>query len=112
MINSHSLNKIKTNGDGSMKLKARVARYGIENRLGEEFSKDYTVWLSPKFGIVEYIASLKTFTVYKADVKPPFLQTDAAYRHIYTSSRQEKVGREAVLLAILDDIIRSGPFLR
>ena len=75
VISSHTLYKVKQNDDGSLKLKARIAPHGNEDNLKNILSKDCATCPPTGLRILESIASLYNWKLYKADVKAAFLQT-------------------------------------
>lgn len=82
VINSHTLYKVKQN-DGSLKLKVRIAPHGNEDDLKTTLSKDCATCPPTGLRILESIASLFGWALYKADVKAAFLETGAAERDVY-----------------------------
>lgn len=101
VVNSHVLYKVKHNDDGSLKLKARIAPHGNEDALKEIFTKDCTICPPTGLRIVESVASLLGWNVYKADVKSAFLQTGSAERQIYVKPPRESKMRSTHLWLLL-----------
>ncbi len=89
VINSHTLYKLKQDDDGNLKLKARIAPHGNEDDLKDKLSKDCATCPPTGLRIVESIASLHAWTLYKADVKAAFLQTGSADRDVYVRPPRE-----------------------
>lgn len=89
VINSHTVYKVKSNDDGSFKLKARIAPHGNEDALREQLSSDCATCPPVGLRLVESIASLKGWTLHKADVKSAFLQTGPAQRDVYVKPPRE-----------------------
>lgn len=89
IISSHTLYKVKMNDDGSLKLKARIAPHGNEDDLKDTLSKDCSTCPPTGLRILESIASLFGWTLYKADVKAAFLQTGLAQRDVYVRPPRE-----------------------
>lgn len=89
MISSHTLYKVKQNDDRSLKLKARIAPHGNEDNLKDVLTKDCSTCPPTGLRILESIASLHGWNVYKADVKAAFLQTGKAYRDVYVRPPRE-----------------------
>ena len=75
VISSHVLYKVKQNDEGSLKLKARIAPHGNEDDLKDVLSKDCMPCPPTGIRILESLASLFGWPVYRADVKAAFLQT-------------------------------------
>ena len=71
------------NDDGSLKLKARIAPHGNEDDLKRVLNKDCSTCPPTGRRILEYIASLHGWRVYKADVSAAFFQTGKAERDFY-----------------------------
>lgn len=101
IINSHVLYKVKQNDDGTLKLKARIAPHGNEDDLKELLSKDCTTCPPTGLRILESIASLFAWTLYKADVKAAFLQTGTAQRDVYVRPPRESKMKGSHLWALL-----------
>lgn len=83
VVSSHVRYKVKQNDDGTLKLKARIAPHGNEKNVKEVLTKDCTTCPSIVLRIVESIALLFGWTIYKADVNSAFRQTEAADRDVY-----------------------------
>lgn len=75
IISNHTIYKVKQNDDGSLKLKARIAPPGNKEDQQELLTKVYSTWPPTGLHILESVASLYGWRVYKADVKTAFLQT-------------------------------------
>ena len=89
IINSHTICKVKQNDDGSLKLKARIAPHGNEDDLKDFLDKDCATCSATGLRIVQSVASLHSWTFYKADVKSAFFQTGKADRDVYVRSPRE-----------------------
>jgi len=89
VINSHVLYKLKQNDDGTLKLKACIAPQGNEDDLKDVLNSDCSTYPPTELRIVESIASLFGWKMYKADVKAAFLQTGSAGRDVYVKPLRE-----------------------
>ena len=87
--------------DGVLKLKARVAPHGIEDELKTVLSKDCSTCPPTGLRILESIASLYGWTVYKGDVSAAFLQTGKAERDVYVRPPRESSMRSTHLWLLL-----------
>lgn len=101
VMNSRVLYKVKHNDDGSLKLKARIAPNGNEDALKDILTKDCTICPPAGLRIVESVASLFGWNVYKSDVKSAFLQTGNAERQIYVKPPRECKMRSTHLWLLL-----------
>lgn len=89
MANSHILYKLKMNEDGSLKLKVRNVSHGNEDDLKDILTSDCSLCLPTRLRIVESIASLLEWNLYKADINSTFLQTGSAVRDRYVKPLRE-----------------------
>ena len=101
IISSHTLYKLKQNDDGSLKLKARIAPHGNKDNMKYFLSKDCTTCPPTELRILESIASLYSWKVYKADVKAAFLQTGEAKRDVYVRPPKESLMKSTHLWLLL-----------
>lgn len=81
-ISSHTLYRIKTNDDGSYKLKSRISPHHNEDDLRSDLSSDCATCSPAGLINVGSIGSLKKWKVHKANVKSAFLQTGSAARDV------------------------------
>lgn len=101
IIGSHTLYKVKTNNDGSLKLKARIAPHGNEDDLKFVLNKDCSTCPPTGLRILESIASVHGWRVYKADVSAAFLQTGKAERDVYVRPPRESPAKTTHLWLLL-----------
>ena len=101
VIGSHVLYKLKLNDDGSLKLKARIAPHGNEDDLKDLLASDCSTCPPTGLRIVESIASLMKWRLYKADVKSAFLQTGPARREVYVKPPRESAQRATHMWLLL-----------
>lgn len=83
IIYSHTIYKIKTNDDKTLKLKSRIAPQGNQDRIKMDMRSDCNLCFPCGLIISLSIASLKCVRVRKADVKSAFPQNDQAKRDVY-----------------------------
>lgn len=101
VINSHVLYKIKQDYDSSLKLKARIAPHRNEDDLKNVLKSDCTTCPPTGLRIVQPIASLLGWKLYKADVKAAFLQTGTASRDVYVKPPKESRMRSTHMWLLL-----------
>ena len=101
IISSHTLYKVKRSDDGSLLLKARIAPHGNEDDLKNVLSKDCSTCPPTGLRIVESIAAIKGWTIYKADVKAAFLQTGEAHRDVYVRPPRDSKMKSTYLWLLL-----------
>ena len=101
IISSHTLYKVKKNDNRSLKLEARIAPHGNEEDLTNVLNKDCSTFPPTGLRILESLASLRGWTVYKADVEADFLQTGEAQRDVYVRPPREKQTRATHLWLLL-----------
>lgn len=63
VISSHTINKVKKNDDGSLKLKARVAPHGNEDNLKDILNKDCSTCRHTGLRMVKSIESINGWTI-------------------------------------------------
>ena len=91
---------MKQNDDESLKLKARIAPHGNDN-LKNILSKDCATCPTTGLRILDSIASLYNWKLYKADVKAAFLQTGEAKRDLYFRPSKESSMKSTHLWLLL-----------
>lgn len=89
VISSHTLYKLKHNDNNSFRLKARIAPHGNKDALKNVLSTDCSTCPPAVLRVLESIASLFGWKLYRADVKAAFLQTGAAQRDVYVRPPKE-----------------------
>ena len=97
VINSHVLYKLKDNDDGSLKLKARIAPHGNEDNLKDILASDCSTCPPSGLRILQSVATIKKWTIYKADAIAAFLQTGKAQRQVYVKPPNESSMRRSHL---------------
>lgn len=101
IISSHTIYKVKQYDDSSLKLKARIAPHGNEDDLKNELHKDCSTCSPTGLRILESVASLHGWTVYKADVTVAVLQTGIAQRDVYARPPKESQTKTTHLWLLL-----------
>lgn len=97
IIASHTVYKVKTNGDQSLKLKARIAPSGNEDSYRDNVCSDCSICPPSGFRIVASIVLLHQWRVANINVKTAFLRTGDAQRHVYVIPSAESDYRNTCL---------------
>lgn len=101
VISSHTLYRIKHTGDRSLKQKARIAPHGNEDASKHTLSKHCATCPPAGLRVLEYVASLLHWTLYKADVRAASLQTGDAKKDMYVKPPGEIRMRTTVVWVLL-----------
>lgn len=101
VIGSHTIYKIKVDDNNELKIKALIAPHGNEDDLKEVLNKDCVMCPPAGLRVLESIAALMGWNIYKACVTSAFLQAVEAARDIYVKPRQESKMRTTHLWLLL-----------
>lgn len=83
VITSHVIYKVKTNDDGSFKMKARIAPHGNKDLDRNQLKTDSAVCPTLGIRILLSLATIFMWCLAKIDFKRAFLQTGDARRDVY-----------------------------
>lgn len=89
IISFHMAYKIKTEDDGFLQLKARIASHGKKNAMKHMMKSDCAMCSPIGIRLILAIAAIMRWNVTNADVKSAFLQTGRADRNVYVLSSPE-----------------------
>ena len=101
IIGSHGIFKMKTNDDGSLKLKARIALHGNEDSQKAEMKTDCCICSPTGIRIVVMVAAFFGWCLNLLDSLTAFLQTGDASRLVYVIPRKEYKDRRFVWLLLV-----------
>lgn len=101
IVSSRTLYKVKQNDDGYLKLKARIAPHGNEDDLKNVLNKDCYTCTPTIPRVLDYVACLPGWSVYKADVEAAFLQIGESHRDLYVRPSRESQTRTTLLWMLL-----------
>ena len=110
IIGSHTIYKIKSNDDKSLKIKARIAPHGNEDSMKSEMKSDCCICSPTGVRIVLTFAALFGWKVRRDDALTAFLQTGEAQRAVYVVPPKECRDRRFLwlLLAAVYGLVNSN----
>lgn len=89
IISSHTVYRIKVEGDDAHSLKARIAPHGNENALNFELKSDCDMGSSLGFWIVLTKSAINSWIIVRANDEVAFLKTGEASRDLYIPPPRE-----------------------
>ena len=89
IITSHVIYKVKSNDDGTYKMKARIAPHGNKDKEKEQLKTDSCPCPPTGIRMLLSLATIMKWPVAKIDFKSAFLQTGFAQRDVYVVPPRE-----------------------
>lgn len=112
MSSHHTVYKVKTNDDGALNLKIRIAPHGSENSCKHLIKSDCAQCLPTGNRFMRFIAAIRRWRSTRADVKAAFLQARYAKRDVYVRPPREFSDRPhywlllAAACRLINDIVQ------